>query len=74
MLWAEILSFDTDTAGAARLRVRWSLGVDVTQSTFGISEWSETIQGETPDARVKALSSLVAAFAREVAGRVRADR
>lgn len=70
-LRAEVLSFDTDTAGAARLRVKWSLAADSAQSSFVISEWSEAVQGEATDARVRALSSLVAAFARDVAARVK---
>jgi uncharacterized lipoprotein YmbA len=73
-LRAEVLSFDTDTAGAARLRVRWSLERDAAQPSFVISEWSETMQGDTPGARAQALSSLIAAFAREIAAQVPGTR
>lgn len=70
MLRVEVLRFDTDADGIARLRARWNLSTEASPSTFVISEWSEKIESETTESRVKALSALVAALARAVAGQV----
>jgi uncharacterized lipoprotein YmbA len=71
MLRVEVLRFDTDTDGIARLRIRWSLSTEVLPNSFNISEWSDKIESETTESRVKALSSLVGAFAHEVSTRAK---
>ncbi|MEY4700426.1 MAG: hypothetical protein RL326_613 [Pseudomonadota bacterium] len=70
MLRVEVLRFDADTEGVARLRVRWNLSSEASTGVFVISEWSEAVQDPTTQMRVKALSGLVSVFAREVASRV----
>jgi len=69
LLRADVLRFDTDTDRIARLRVRWSLRSEGTAPSFVISEWTEPFQEESSGARVKAMSELVASFAREVAAK-----
>jgi len=70
MLRVEVLRFDADTEGVARLRVRWNLSSEASTGVFVISEWSEAVQDPITQMRVKALSGLVSVFAREVASRV----
>jgi uncharacterized lipoprotein YmbA len=71
MLRVEILKFDADTDGIARLRVRWSLTTEASPNQFVISEWSEQIQNDSTEARVRALSSLAASLSREIARQVK---
>lgn len=71
MLRIEVLRFDADTDGVARLRVRWSLSTEAPPTSFLISEWSEKVEDDTTESRVKALSALVATFARDVVTRVK---
>ena len=71
MLRIEVLRFDADTDGVARLRVRWSLSTEASPSSFLISEWSEQIPEDTTEARVKALSALVASLSTTVASQVK---
>jgi uncharacterized lipoprotein YmbA len=73
MLRVEVLRFDADTEGLARLRVRWSLSNEASPGSFFMSEWSEAIQDPTTQTRVKALSALVSVFAREVATRLKRE-
>ena len=71
MLRIEVLRFDADTDGVARLRVRWSLSTEASPSSFLISEWLERIEGNSIEARVKALSALVASLSTTVASQVK---
>ncbi len=70
-LRVEVLGFDAAADGVARLRVRWSVATDSLTGAAVISEFSEHVSEETPGARAKALSSLVASLAQVIAGHIK---